>query len=234
MLSYPGTKAAFLFQYEDYSVELCLHPDRIAAAQSVRYQAFLPTGTIPEHPDGLFIDPYDDRINSRTLLVCHRGKPVGTIRNLIYAADYGWAPTYMSEQMLEAVQAHIGHGTPFLESGRFAVHPEINGKAARIVQGLLFRAQTIAASVSPVGQVLTLVKPGHTRFYERFMAFKAADGLIETDVCPCHLLASPAWEECRFPYAAYDFLGIQKAAIQQRYLALLFPPAAFIQPDKAA
>lgn len=235
MFTYPTYQSpSCLFRFGDFSVELCLHPHQVLLAQRFRYQAFLPTGTIKENPEHLFQDEYDDQPNSRILLVYYQGKPVGTIRNLIYAADYAWTPSYISEHLRTEVEATIGKGTPFLESGRFAIHPELSGKPARTVQGLLFRAQTIAASVSGVGQVLTLVKPSHTRFYERYMGFRVAEGLVETDVCPCKLLAAPAWQECRFPYAAYDFLGIQKAAVQQRYLALLFPATPYVQPDKAA
>jgi hypothetical protein len=181
-----------LFREGDYTAEMCLAPTSLETAYRLRYDAYVAAAAIPENADRRFVDRYDGQDNARTYLLWHTGRPVASVRSLTWSSAYDWAPTPSVEYFRAEVAEHLGLRTPLLESNKYVVAPDFQGRQSLTAQLLLFRIQLLGLLADGCTYVITAVRPRHVRFYERFMDFFAISEAIEVpDVqFPIQLLAT--------------------------------------------
>lgn len=157
---------------EDFTLEVCLNERSKREAYSVRYQSYVQAGLIGENEEALLYDEYDTMPNVRIFLVWHRGKPVATVRSCIYSDRYDWMPTEAVQHFQDDLNARLGSGTRLLESNRFAVVPEFQGRQSLYARLLLFRAHGLNAAVHNCEYLITSVQANHQAFYRRFLGLE--------------------------------------------------------------
>ena len=159
---------------------MCLEPESLDLAYQLRYQAYFQADAIPQNDEERCTDPYDDQRNARTYLIWYEGRPVASVRSLTWSAAYDWDPTPSVKYFAKDVDRHLGIQTPLLESNRYVVAPDFQGRQSLRAQMLLFRIQTLGTLADGCEYVITAVRPRHVRFYERFMNFEAISGVIRS------------------------------------------------------
>lgn len=157
---------------KDFTVEVCLNERSKREAYSVRYQAYVQAGLISENEEELLYDAYDTMPNVRIFLVWHCGKPVATVRSCIYSDRYNWMPTEAVLHFQKDLSARLGTGTRLLESNRFAVVPDFQGRQSLFARLLLFRIHGLNAAVHDCKYLITSVQANHQAFYRRFLGLE--------------------------------------------------------------
>ena len=182
-----------LFTENDFTAEMCIEEESLELAYHLRYRAYRNVDAIPSNAREIFTDKYDQQNNVRTYLVWHDGQPVASVRSLTWSEDYDWALTDSMVLFKNEIDVVIGLETPILESNRYVVDPEFNGRKSLMAQMLLFRVQSIASHVDNCHYVITAVRPRHAKFYKRFMNFEPISEAIsvESVAFPIQLLATP-------------------------------------------
>jgi len=123
---------------KDYTIEVCLEEDSKILAYQLRYAAY-----IKEYPqlinhEELLYDEYDEKINNRIHLVWYQDKPVATVRSCIWSDFYNWQDTEATSYFKDEILQTIGKEN-LLESNRYAVHPDFQGRNSLFAQMLCFR-----------------------------------------------------------------------------------------------
>lgn len=155
--------------FNGFVIEVCLRNDSINTAFHLRYRSYLDVGYIEKSDEELLYDDYDFLPNSRVHLVWYEGRPVATVRGCIYSDKYGWMPTEGVKHFPETIRREIGEQVCILESNRFAVDPEFQGRKSLAAQFLLFRAHGLNAAAQGCSYIITSVRTKHRVFYERYL-----------------------------------------------------------------
>ena len=171
MTSNPALLDGFIFEESGFTAQLCTTEESLQTAYQLRYKAYRSVDGIPENDAGIAIDEYDAQPNARTHLIWYEGKPVGSVRSLIWSERYDWQNTTCVDAYRSAVDRELGLNTPILESNRYVVDPEFNGRKSLVAQYLLFRIQTISCLYDRCHYVITAVRTKHIPFYKRLMGF---------------------------------------------------------------
>lgn len=157
------------FSADGYSVEVCRSRQSLEAAFHLRYRAYLNVGAIPENNEKLLYDEYDFLPNARTHLVRYEGAPVATVRACIFSDEYDWQNTEAVTYFRKAVEETLGAGRRLLESNRYAVDPDFQGRRSLFAQMLLFRSHGLNCSLHDCDYIITSVRAHHVPFYRRFL-----------------------------------------------------------------
>lgn len=168
--TYAPTPNQVLGVFNEYTLEVCMSDTSKRIASEIRYKAYREVGAIPENEEGLLYDEQDFQANTRVFLVWFQGKPVATIRNCMYAAAYDWIPIESMHYFQQDFYAKLGSKTPVLESGRFAVDPDFQGRQSFFACLLLFYAHGLNATAHQCKYIVSLVRANHLPFYKRFLA----------------------------------------------------------------
>lgn len=161
----------FLFEESGFTAQVCITEESLWLAYQLRYRSYRSVDGIPENPEGIAVDDYDNQSNARTHLIWYEGKPVASVRSLIWSDQYNWQSTTCLDAYRSAVQAKLGLETPILESNRYVVDPDFKGRKSLTAQYLLFRIQTISCLFDRCQYVITAVRTNHIPFYKRLMGF---------------------------------------------------------------
>lgn len=161
----------FLFEESGFTAQLCNTPESLRRAYELRYRAYRSVDGIAENPEGIAVDAYDRQSNARTHLIWHEGRPVASVRSLIWSAAHNWQSTTSLDAYQAAVRKEFPIDTPLLESNRYVVDPEFKGRKSLTAQYLLFRIQTLSCLYDRCHFVITAVRTNHISFYERLMGF---------------------------------------------------------------
>lgn len=159
-----------LGNFKDFTLEVCLNDASLNTAFQLRYRAYLAVDAIPENEEGLLYDQYDFLPNARVFLVWYQGKPVATVRSCIYSEAYNWMKTEAVKYFQEDIVRQLGAQTNLLESNRFAVDPDFQGRQSLFARFLLFRAHGLNAAAHQCKYIMTSVRANHIAFYRRFLA----------------------------------------------------------------
>lgn len=160
-----------LFEHAGFTATLCITAASQAAAERLRYAAYVASGDLEAAPQETLRDDYDGRPNARTHLLWREGRPVASVRSGIWSARYDWAPTEAAGLFEADLRAHVGDGAAVLESNRFAVEPGLGRRLSMQAQLLLFRIQDLSCRYDDCRHIVTAVRPRHARFYERMLGF---------------------------------------------------------------
>jgi hypothetical protein len=161
----------FLFEESGFTAQLCTSEDSLRLAYQLRYRSYRSVDGIAENAEGIAVDDYDTQSNARTHLIWYEGKPVASVRSLIWSEKYDWQSTTCVDAYRSAVQAEFGLTTPILESNRYVVDPDFKGRKSLMAQYLLFRIQTTSCLFDRCEYVITAVRTNHIPFYKRLMGF---------------------------------------------------------------
>jgi hypothetical protein len=152
-----------------FEVEICRDRKSLNTAFRLRYRAYLETGAIPENEEEMLHDDYDFHPNAFTYLVWHQEKPVASIRSSIFSDQYDWQPVESIHYFAEDMRAGLGEKTRLLESARFVVDPDFQGRQSLFAQLLMFRAHGLNAFAHGCTYLITCVRAKHIPFYRRFL-----------------------------------------------------------------
>lgn len=141
-------------------------------AFEIRYRAYRAVGAIPENKEELMHEEMDFQANTRVFLVWFQGKPVATIRNCIYSGTYDWFPIESMQYFQQDFCSKLDANTAVLESGRFAVAPDFQGRQSFFACLLLFYAHGLNATAHQCKYIVSLVRANHLAFYKRFLAME--------------------------------------------------------------
>lgn len=158
---------------DDFAIEVCLRQDSKNTAFHLRYRAYLAVDAISGNPEELLYDEYDFQDNARIFLVWFRGKPVATVRSCVFSDRYNWLPTEGVNYFRESLEQKLGDNTRLLESNRFAVDPDFQGRQSLVARFLLFRAHGLNAAAHNCSHIITSVRDNHRAFYLRFLGMPA-------------------------------------------------------------
>ena len=164
-------ESEILFEIDGYFAQLCCTPESKKVAFDLRYRAYHHSGSIDTKDDGLLYDEYDHQPNARIHLIWHAGRPIASVRSLIWASAYNWASTESIKAFWEEVHRNIGLEHNILESCRYAVDPSFTGRKSLFAQLLLFRVQDLSSQMDNCGHIITAVREKHVPFYERMLGF---------------------------------------------------------------
>lgn len=170
-----------LFEMNGFAAQLCCSPESKELAFQLRYQAYSAAQLIQPNPEKMLKDIYDERSNSRTHLLWYEGAPVASVRSSIWSAKYNWATTESIDEFYGDVAAHVGLGYHILESCRFSLSPNLNGRKALEAQLLLFRIQDLSARFDECQHIITAVRSKHIAFYERMLGFRVISAPTKID-----------------------------------------------------
>lgn len=165
--------------FNDFVLEVCTSTASLKAAFLLRYRAYLAVDAIGENEDGFLFDHYDSLPNARVFLVWYQGKAVATVRSCVYSERYNWIATEAVEYFRRDVFTQLGEGRRILESNRFAVDPDFQGRQSLTARLLLFRAHGLNASVHQCEYIMTSVRDNHIAFYQRFLGLNP----ISSEAC---------------------------------------------------
>lgn len=155
--------------HDDFTLEVCMSNESKNQAFKIRYNAYLKAGMIRENETGLLSDEYDLKPNARTFLVWHKQKPVATVRSCIYSEAYNWLTTEAVRNFHQELNEKLEDGSRLLESNRFAVDPEFQGRKSLFARFLLFQAHGLNAAAHQCEYIITSVVANHAAFYQRFL-----------------------------------------------------------------
>lgn len=172
LLTTAPSENQIIFTVEDYTVEVCRTKASMNTAFRLRYRAYLGVEAITENTEELLFDDYDYDPNTFIHLVWYQGKPVATVRGCIYAQHYDWVKTEGIKYFPTDVANQLGEQTHILESNRYAVDPEFQGRKSLFAQMLMFRAHALNARAHNCTQIITAVRSKHTLFYRRFLGME--------------------------------------------------------------
>ena len=192
------TPEQVLGTFKGFTLEVCITDASKHTAYHLRYRSYLAVNSIPENPEEMLYDAFDRSPNSRTFLVWYEGKAVATVRSCVYSDLYDWTHTEAVEYFAQDIHTQLGAKTRILESNRFAVDPDFQGRQSLFARFLLFRAHGLNAAAHDCAYIITSVRCNHVAFYQRFLGLHP----ISTNSCfvewadaEVSLLANPT-EEC--------------------------------------
>ena len=155
-----------------FTVELCKDRESLNTAFHLRYRAYLGTDAIDQNEEELLFDEFDFHPNSFVHLVWFEGKAVATVRGCIFSDEYDWCKTEGINYFPEDTAARFGNETRLLESNRFAVGPDFQGRQSLFAQLLLFRVHALNSYVHDCSHIITAVRANHIPFYRRFLGME--------------------------------------------------------------
>lgn len=165
-------KEQILFTHEGFTVEVCLQKASLSTAFRLRYEAYRQGEVLPPNESRMVWDHYDLMPNSFIHLVWLDGKPVATVRACIYAEAYQWEKTEGLHYFPKVVAASLGEEVCLLESNRYAVAPEFQGRKSLFAQMLMFRIHALNSAAHGCTHIITAVRTRHIPFYRRFLGFE--------------------------------------------------------------
>ena len=168
--------------------------ERIAAEiYRLRYDSYLQSGHIDPDPSRMFRDDYDDRANSRSIVIYRETRPVASVRTctLVHGTDFSSpAMDAFPDEVrgLLGPDAAVGRGGRALEITRLVRSPEAANN-----QGLVFLLYRLAGYVGIADGtevILACVRRNHTPFYKR-LGYQEITGPRSYPglKCPMQLLA---------------------------------------------
>ena len=116
----------------------------------------------------MLYDDFDFMPNTFVHLVWYEGKPVATVRSCIYSDEYAWERTEGVNYFPKEVEEKLGKNARLLESNRYAVDPEFQGRKSLFAQMLMFRIHALCSAVHGCSHIITSVRRKHVPFYQRF------------------------------------------------------------------
>ncbi len=151
-----------------YTFEVCNSEESKQTAYELRYRSYLKEYPGLSSEDELIQDEYDDRPNVRTHLIWNDGMPVATVRGCIWSDEYDWempeSVTYFKRELVNSIgQVRL------LESNRYAVAPEFQGRQSLFAQLLCFRIHALNSALHKCTHIITSVVESHAPFYKRFL-----------------------------------------------------------------
>lgn len=155
-----------------FTVEICRDRKSLNAAFHLRYRAYLEVDAIPANEEELLYDDFDFLPNSFVHLVWYEGQPVATIRSCIFSDQYNWLSTEGINYFPKDTQNQLGNQTRILESNRFAVDPDFQGRRSLFAQLLLFRVHGLNSFAHNLTHIITAVRSNHISFYKRFLGME--------------------------------------------------------------
>jgi len=161
----------FLFEEAGFTAQLCTRAESLSLAYQLRYKAYRSVDGIPENSSGEATDQYDSQTNARTHLLWYEGRPVASVRSLIWSDRYDWQSTTSVDAFRPFIEQNLGLQHRLLESNRYVVDPDFKGRKSITAQYLLFRIQTMSCLYDNCAYVITAVRPKHQAFYKRLMGF---------------------------------------------------------------
>lgn len=212
--------AQTLGTFKGFTLEVCRNEASLNRAFALRYRAYLEVGSIEENEQKLLYDEYDFLPNARVFLVWYEGKAVATVRSCVYSDAYRWLPTEALTYFPTDITSELGAKTRYLESNRFAVDPDFQGRQSLYARFLLFRAHGLNAGVHDCGYIMTSVRSNHVAFYQRFLGLNpisSGEARVEWAHADVALLANET-EECfqailKKGMPAYDQTDIANYAV---------------------
>jgi len=94
------------------------------------------------------------------------------VRSAVWSARYQWEHIESTKLFKSAIEQHIGLEHNILESNRYVVDPDIQGRISLTAQLLLFRLQDLSAQVDQCPYIVTAVRSKHVSFYRRMLGFE--------------------------------------------------------------
>lgn len=158
--------------YKGFTLEVCMNEQSLNTACHLRYRAYGAVGAVPDNEEQVLKDAYDYSPNARTFLVWYQGKAVATVRSSIYSEVYHQQETEGMTYFRQDIQNWVRLHTSILESGRFAVDPDFQGRQSLYARLLLFRAHGLNAASHGCTHLITAVRAGHVSFFKRFLDFE--------------------------------------------------------------
>ncbi|MEM7655123.1 MAG: GNAT family N-acyltransferase [Bacteroidota bacterium] len=186
------------FAFQGFSAEVCMSPASLETAYHLRYRAYLAAESIPPNPDELLYDEYDSAPHCRTHLIWKDDQPVATVRSCIWAAQYQWEDTEAIQYFRPEIKQFFPERPQILESNRFAVSPDFQGRQSLFAQLLLFRIHALSSASHGCDHIMTSVRPHHVKFYQKFLGMSPVSEDIQhvawanSDVC----LLTTTREDC--------------------------------------
>lgn len=168
----PATQAfedQIFCKHNGFILEVCMRPESLATAFSLRYRAYLKVGAISPNEEQMLYDAYDFAPNSRIHLVWYQGKAVATVRGCIWSQTYSWEKTEALSYFEKDIREKLDISQPMLESNRYAVDPDFQGRQSLYAQILMFRIHALNSTYHGCTHILTSVRPNHIPFYKRFL-----------------------------------------------------------------
>ncbi len=155
--------------HQDFTLEVCLDESSRHLAYKIRYESYLEAGMTKANLEGLLYDEYDFMPNVRIFLVWYQNQPVATVRSCVYSEAYNWLATEGVKHFRQELLEKTGPKSRILESNRFAVDPNFQGRQSLFARFLLFRAHGLNAAVHQCSYIITSVQSNHVAFYRRFL-----------------------------------------------------------------
>lgn len=155
-----------------FTVELCRNQSSLNTAFNLRYRAYRDVEAVPENDEKLLYDDFDFLPNAFTHLVWYQGKPVTTVRACIYSDDYNWQRTEGVNYFEEDINNKIGEKVRLLESNRYVIDPEFQGRQSLFAQLLMFRTHAFNSIAHQCRHIITSVRSNHIAFYRRYLGME--------------------------------------------------------------
>lgn len=165
--------------HNGFTVEVCRRPESKATAFALRYRAYRNNDSIPANEEELLYDEYDFQAHSQVHLVWYEGKPVATVRACIWSQQYDWAATEAVNYFSQDIKKSLGLRTPLLESNRYAVDPDFQGRKSLFAQILMFRVHALNSAVHRCNHIITSVREKHAPFYRRFLGMNMISDQVQ-------------------------------------------------------
>lgn len=137
-------------------------PHDVHAALALRYRAYRGLGTIPESPDGLFKDVFDDDPRARLIAVQAGRETIATVRIIVSRGAH--EPLCASELFAAELAAlEPTDEAPIYEISRMAVAPEYRNSPEPLYRMLAFISH--AAIADKMRYILAPVRAQQARSY---------------------------------------------------------------------
>lgn len=155
-----------------FTLELCRDQKSLNTAFNLRYRSYLDAGAVAENAEQLLYDDYDFLPNAFTHLVWYQGKPVATVRGCIYSDEYNWQVTEGICYFKADIENRLGEKVRLLESNRYVIDPEFQGRQSLYAQLLMFRTHALNAIAHQCQHIITSVRTNHIAFYRRYLGME--------------------------------------------------------------
>ena len=161
-----------IFKLDGFTAQFCKSPESKNIAYELRYNAYTHYQDIHNNDEGFLTDKYDLQKNSRTFLLWFDNSPIATVRSSVWSAQYNWNKTEGINTFQQDIQRTIGLQNTIIESGRFAILPNLGRSLSTKAQLILFRIQDLNSKYENSNHIITIVRNKHIPFYERMLGFK--------------------------------------------------------------
>lgn len=159
--------------HNDFILEIAMSAQTKRLAFQLRYRAYRRANMIPENAEAMLYDDYDFQPNTRVFLVWYQGKAVATVRSCVYSDVYDWTPTEGVQYFQAELKQKLNKKRRLLESNRFAVDPDFQGRQSLFARLLLFQAHGMNAACHACEYIITSVQANHIAFYQRFLGLES-------------------------------------------------------------